>query len=622
ADALDARLDGMPVRLGIAIGSSARDPDNSFEANLRGVLPAAAVFARATDLAPAMASFPGQAEWNIDLAIGSDAGAARGRKSLRLQSDLQGIAINLPAPLGKPAEARLPFLLQLEMPLIGQPFSASLGDILHIGGRLPGPDAPLAARLDLGPATASNDVPASGLLIGGHAKSLDAGGWIGLFNTGGGGGELLQGVHVTVDELLMAGRSFANLGLALVPDGEALKIDITGDSLQGNLSVPTVDLRRRGITAQMQRVHWPDPMPGNEGGAALVDIAPASIPPLHLWIGQLQLGAASLGELRLESFPDGEGMRIDLLEAKSPNVDLHASGAWSGTAGDNRSRMVVELTAESLGGMLDSFGFAGIIDGGQTMAHIDASWPGSPTAFALANMTGSLDVSVQEGRILDVEPGAGGRLFGLLSLREIPRRLSLDFSDLFKSGMSFNSIKGTFTLADGNAQTSNLHISSPAADISISGRTGLRERDYDQQMIVTPRAGVALPVVGALAGGPVGAAAGLVVQGLIGKSINRAARSRYQVKGSWDKPQIILIGKDSIRLDETGNAAAGGEGSSAPGNAEDQPTVAQDPLQDVIEGIPGVRPQPGQRSEASPLDPRLEPPPAIEDSPKPLLPLP
>ncbi|MBK7011749.1 MAG: hypothetical protein IPH43_02985 [Xanthomonadales bacterium] len=233
ADALDTRLDGMPVSLGIAIGSSAKDKDNSFEASLRGVLPATTVFAKATDLAPAMASFPGQADWNIDLAIGSDAGPAKGRKALRLQSNLEGIAINLPAPLGKPAATSLPFELQLEMPLIGQPFSASLGDILQIGGRLPGPDLPLAARLDLGPATASNDVPASGLLIGGHAKSLDAGGWIGLFNTGSGGGELLQGVHVTVDELLMAGRSFANLSLALVPDGEALKIDITGDFAAG-----------------------------------------------------------------------------------------------------------------------------------------------------------------------------------------------------------------------------------------------------------------------------------------------------------------------------------------------------------------------------------------------------
>ena len=398
----------------------------------------------------------------------------------------------------------------------------------------------------------------------------------------------------------MAGRSFANLHLALTPEAEAMKIDVAGDSLKGNLSVPSVDLRRRGITAQMQRVHWPDPLPGNEGGAALTDVAPASIPPLHLWIRQLQLGATDLGEMRLESYPDGDSMRIDLLETKSQNVDLHVSGAWSGTAGDNHSRMVVELTAESLGGMLDTFGFAGIIAGGQTIAHIDASWPGSPTAFVLANMTGSLDVSVQEGRILDVEPGAGGRLFGLMSLREIPRRLSLDFSDLFKSGMSFNSIKGSFALADGNARTSNLHISSPAADITISGRTGLRNKDYDQEMVVTPRAGVTLPVVGALAGGPVGAAAGLVVQTLIGKSINRAARSRYKVTGSWDKPRIILIGKDSIKGDDVGAATTGDVETGAPAQTVSQALTPGDPVQAVIEAIPGFRPSPAQRPDIPP----------------------
>ena len=606
AEALATRFDGFPVTLGIAIGSSAKDPDNSFEASLRGVLPAAVAFAKATDLAPAMASFPGQAEWNIDLAIGSDKGAAKDRKTLRLQSDLVGIAMNLPAPLAKSAEARLPFLLSLEMPLIGQPFSAGLGDILQISGRLPGPGAPLAAKLDLGPAASTKELPVSGLAIDGHAKSFDVGGWIDLFSAGGGGGDLLRGIDIDVDELRMAGRSFANLHLALTPEGEAMKIDVDGDSLKGNLSVPSVDLRRRGITAQMQRVHWPDPLPGNEGGAALVDASPASIPPLHLWIGQLQLGTTDLGEMRLESYPDGDSMRIDLLETKSPNVDLHATGAWSGTAADNHSRMVVELTAESLGGMLDTFGFAGIIAGGQTIAHIDASWPGSPTAFVLASMTGSLDVSVREGRILDVEPGAGGRLFGLMSLREIPRRLSLDFSDLFKSGMSFNSIKGSFALADGNARTSNLHISSPAADITISGRTGLRDKDYDQEMVVTPRAGVTLPVVGALAGGPVGAAAGLVVQTLIGKKLNHAARSRYQVSGSWDKPRITLIGKDSIRLNDDADAAKLSESDADPASsAGDEAVPLADPVQAVINAIPGSPQVPTQNANGRAFD--LEP---------------
>jgi len=50
-----------------------------------------------------------------------------------------------------------------------------------------------------------------------------------------------------------------------------------------------------------------------------------------------------------------------------------------------------------------------------------------------------------------------------------------------------------------------------------------------------------LPVVGAVIGGPVGAAAGLVVQGLIGKGINKAVGSIYHVTGSWDKPKIETV---------------------------------------------------------------------------------
>ena len=320
-----------------------------------------------------------------------------------------------------------------------------------------------------------------------------------------------------------------------MPSRDATTIRFRGAGIEGDVQLPTADLSRSGITARMKHLYWPEPAPGEAHAAnALSDIAPASIPPLHLWVGELRMGSANLGEARFESYPTADGMHIDLLETESPNIGMRANGSWNGTALDNRSQLQIDMTSQNLGGMLDALGFAGVIDGGQTLAHIDAAWPGAPGAFALSNVTGTLDISVDKGRILDVDPGAGGRLFGLLSLREIPRRLSLDFSDLFKSGMSFNAITGTFELRDGDAFTENLSISTPAAEIEISGRTGLRSKDYDQQMVVTPRAGVTLPVVGALAGGPVGAAAGLVVQGLLGKQINQVARSRYQVGGSWE----------------------------------------------------------------------------------------
>ncbi len=85
-----------------------------------------------------------------------------------------------------------------------------------------------------------------------------------------------------------------------------------------------------------------------------------------------------------------------------------------------------------------------------------------PSAFALAKLeTGAITLNVSEGRILEVEPGAG-RFFGLLSLSEIPRRLSLDFSDFFRSGLSFNSITGTFGIDKGNAYTSKPRDQEPS----------------------------------------------------------------------------------------------------------------------------------------------------------------
>jgi len=231
--------------------------------------------------------------------------------------------------------------------------------------------------------------------------------------------------------------------------------------------------------------------------------------------------------------------------SSSPNVTMTASGNWTGTERDNSSHLIIQLNAQNLGRMMDALGYPGIIDGGQTRADIDAIWPGPPSSFAMAKLqTGAITLNIAEGRILEAKPGVG-RIFGLLSLSEIPRRLTLDFSDFFKSGLGFNSITGTFGLDKGNAYTSNLVIKSPAADISVSGRTGLRAKDYDQEMLVSPHASATLPLVGAIAAGPVGAAAGLVLQGVLGKGIGKATGSRYKVTGSWEKPEITLVSKEA-----------------------------------------------------------------------------
>jgi len=229
----------------------------------------------------------------------------------------------------------------------------------------------------------------------------------------------------------------------------------------------------------------------------------------------------------------------------SPSVQITGSGDWNGTPTDSHTHMRIGFAADDLGKMLTAFGYTGLVNGGKTQDQLDASWPGPPSAFSLANATGKLGIDVSDGRIPEVAPGVG-RLFGLVSLAELPRRLTLDFGDVFGKGLGFDSIKGDFQLANGSATTNNLVIKGPAAQISITGRTGLRAKDYDQYVQVVPHIGNSLPVIGAVVGGPVGAAAGLAVQGLLGHGLNKTASARYHVTGSWDKPVMTLVERREV----------------------------------------------------------------------------
>ena len=584
ADSLAVEVDGRPAELGLAIGSATTDRGNVLEASLDTVMPVASAFARAPDLAPAFAHFPGETRWQARLEIGAERDGTPSRRQLSLASDLQGIAIDLPPPLAKAAADAMPFALSLVIPPFDRPFSASLGDVVRVQGRMPGPGTPLAVRADFG-AVAAGPVPERGIAIGGKVTELDLGGWMGLARAGASGGTPLRGIDLEVGRLVLGGRDLGETRFGVEPTAEGTVVRFEGGAIAGTVRLPE-DLARSGITAEMRRLHWPDPPSAQDDlPMAMADVDPASLPPLHLWVGELRLGVASLGEARFESRPDRNGMQVERLETNSPDLDMRASGEWRGGAGDSHTHLVIDMTAQNLGRMLDAFGFAGVIDGGKTMARIDGRWRGAPTAFALAQLDGTLELDVDKGRILDVNPGAGGRLFGLLSLTEIPRRLSLDFSDLFRSGMSFNAINGRFELRDGNAHTEDLHIASPAADILIRGRTGLRSRDYDQQMVVTPRAGSTLPVVGALAGGPVGAAAGLVVQGLIGKQLNEVAQSRYHVGGSWDQPAITLLARERTAPATRQGDGAGPAQPPAPAVAPEPPPSAEPPAAGPVTGL-------------------------------------
>lgn len=600
ADKLAARWHDVPASLSVAMGDGAADADHQFEASLTGEFSPALLLQDYPDLEPLAKVAHGVAHFRIGFAMASGGGPEAASKTLSVQSDLRGVSLAMPAPLDKEASSQLPMTLQLGIPFQGAQLDLSLGSLLRARGRLPDAAARKPAALGIAFGTAQPTIPAAGMVVSGHAPTLDLGGWAQLAAGGVGsvdpqastaaaavgGLPTLTEAQLTTDQASAFGTKLGELSLHYATGTGAHTISFEGAALAGTITLPSHGLGQHGISANMQRLYWPESETDDEAARvasatvgvatsvadaaaatttavsspassaavaepppatgtpdtksdALHGVAPSSLPPLHITVADLRLGETRLGETHFDTTPAADGMRIVRMDTQSKNVQIHAHGDWLGTAQSSRSQMAFDLRSGNLGHMLADFGFGGLIAGGEnTHIVIAGSWPGAPTAFALANLDGTLKFSIGEGRILEVKPGVG-KLFGLFSIADLPRRLTLDFGDIFKSGFGFNTVKGDFTMKDGNAYTDDVEIKGSAADIHVRGRTGLRAHDYDQIVDATPHTGGTLAVVGAMVGGPIGAAAGLALS----KGLNVAAHARYHITGSWTHPVITTISK-------------------------------------------------------------------------------
>jgi uncharacterized protein YhdP len=167
----------------------------------------------------------------------------------------------------------------------------------------------------------------------------------------------------------------------------------------------------------------------------------------------------------------------------------------------------------------------------------------------LAAVDGALHIDAREGQLTEVEPGAG-RVLGLLSIARLPQRLTLDFHDFFSKGFAFNTLKGDIALGDGQARSDNLRIDGPAAEIRIRGVADMRNETYDQTVDVFPKAGNLLTAVGAIAGGPVGAAIGAAANMVLKKPLGQLAAKTYHVSGPWKQPRVDVVARSQAQPQE------------------------------------------------------------------------
>ncbi len=271
-----------------------------------------------------------------------------------------------------------------------------------------------------------------------------------------------------------------------------------------------------------------------------VSLDPKRFPAFEGIIKKLYVDKTFIGRLDLKSSKRRYGLHIDELILSAKNMKLFSNGSWRYSKGDYKTNMKITLSSNNFGGMLTDLGFAAVIEQGVTNAMATIHWKGAPTQFALNKLNGKIQLKIKNGNIKEVDAGAG-RLLGLFSLSALPRKLLGDFKDTFKSGFNFDRANGEIILENGDAYTDDFEITSAVADITVSGRTGIADRDYENTVEVVPEVG----------GGLAGAAAILVnlpagigvwlFDKLTGEKLNKVSTRIYEISGSWEKPVIERV---------------------------------------------------------------------------------
>jgi uncharacterized protein (TIGR02099 family) len=563
ADGLSVRHQGQPGRLSLRAGDFVRDRRQAFEGELQATLRADDLLQRAPDLAWLRPRVGGSSAWTIAVGLPkTQAGTAQAAPSrLQLRSSLVGTALRLPAPLDKPAQVPLATRVDVDLPLGEGEVAVAFGERMALRARSRGGQTGI--RVALGAGRVESPPPASGLVASGRAARLDAIEWAALTRGqgsagsggGGGGGLSLRSVDVSVAGLQMIGASFPETRLRAVPAAGGTAVRLDGTALSGALMLPNAD--GAAIAGRLERLHWRSAKPaagatsaavtpvraaarGTAQGASAQDedaIDPAKVPPLNLSVGDLRFGDAQLGTATLRTQQTAAGMRILQLATRAPKQEVDVTGDWLRAAGGVRTRMDVQLRSQDLGALLADFGFGKQLSKGQGQVRLQAGWPGSPAELRLPALDGAMALDVRDGQLVEVEPGAG-RVLGLLSIAQLPRRLTLDFRDFFDKGLAFDTLRGDVRFGGGSARSDNLSIDGPAAEIRIRGAADLRAQTYDQTIDVYPKAGNLLTVAGAIAGGPVGAAIGAAANAVLRKPLGQLAAKTYRVTGPWKDPQV------------------------------------------------------------------------------------
>lgn len=505
----------------------------------------------------------------------------RGVPEISVSSNLQGLTLNLPQPLVKTADALLP--LRFENSLIRESLAegrklqdqltlelGSLATISYLRDLAGDSPRVLRGRIGVGllpgEVIAANDDPGVAANINFAQLDLDA--WERLLSNKTGNvtapstglpvetlGYLPSILSVRARELTVQGRTLHNVVVGGSRDDLSWRANLDARELSGYLEYRQPSNTNSGrVYARLARLSVAASTASEI--EATLDQQPSSIPALDIVVEDLELRGRRMGRVELEAINRDSGgvreWRLSRLNVSLPEAQFNATGNWAlmgasqSTVRSERRRTVLnfKLDIANSGELLKRFGQDKVISRGKGSMQGQIAWQGAPWALDFSSLSGGFGITLESGQFLKADPGIA-KLLGVLSLQSLPRRLSLDFRDVFTEGFAFDFIRGDVKIEQGVAFTNNLQMKGVNAAVLMEGTANIERETQDLKVIVVPELNAGTASLVAAAINPAIGIGTFVAQLILRRPVIEAATQEFHLTGSWAEPQIVRVKRSS-----------------------------------------------------------------------------
>jgi uncharacterized protein YhdP len=389
-------------------------------------------------------------------------------------------------------------------------------------------------------------LPQNGVWLSGALPYLDLDHWRALASQqpGNGAAPAVDGVSLNLSALDAFGKRFHELRLNAFARNGSWQATVESREMNGAINWNRAGAGR--VNGRFKSLSLPPEAPPKLSETPVLT-EPAEyteLPALDIVADNFAARGRQLGRLELLAAPSGRDWRIEKLKLSTPESVLSLDGIWQDWLQQPRSRVNLELETSDIGKLLARVGHPDSVKGGNAKLKGQFYWVGSPAEFNYATLTGLMSLEAHKGQFLRIDPGIG-KLLGVLSLQSLPRRITLDFRDIFSDGFAFDDISASVKVNQGIVSGSDFKMDGPAARVSMSGETDLTRETQNLHVRVVPLFGDTVSGAATLLGGPVVGLTTLLVQKMLKDPIGQIIAYEYSIGGTWDNPIVTKLKKNS-----------------------------------------------------------------------------